>query len=124
METIIPILIYILVPTLGLALFLFTNKTLKPDEKKEFFSFKLLIVFGCLGGLTLLLLTSLFWKWSGLATLGSIFLILIAPILLAIIAFDSFKKRKNKAEKTVFNLSISYFIFLPLVLLIAALLDK
>lgn len=124
METIIPISIYILTPIIGLVLFLFTNKILKPNEKKELYTLKLLIAFVNIGGLTLLLLTTLFWKWSGLASLGTAYLILIAPILMAVIAFDSFKKRKNQAENKLFKLSVSYFIFLPLIFLIAIILDK
>lgn len=124
METIIPISIYILTPIIGLVLFFYTNKNLKPNEKKELYTLKLLIAFGNIGGLTILLLTTLFWKWSGLASLGTAFLIFIAPILMAIIAYDSFKKRKNQAEDKLFKLSISYFVFLPLIFLIAIILDK
>ena len=119
-----PIVIYLLVPILGIALFFFATKTLKPKERKEIFILKLLIVFACLGGLLLLLLTTVFWKWSGLASVGSVFLIFIAPILMAVIGYDSFKKRANEAESTLFKLSISYFIALPLIILIAFILDR
>lgn len=111
METLIPISIYILVPILGLVLFLYTNKNLKPEEKKELYTLKLLIVFGCLGGLVLLLLTALFWKWSGLASIGSVFLILAAPILMALIAYDSLKRERAKPKSNYSNCQshTSYF---------------
>lgn len=124
METLAPIIIYFLVPIIGLALFFYTNKNLKPRSKKELFTLKLLIAFGCMGGLTLVLLTLLFWELSGLASVGIAFLIFIAPILMALIGYDSYNKREDKAENILFKLSVSYFALLPLILLIGLILDK
>lgn len=124
MIIIIPILIYIVVPIIWLILFFSTSRTLKPPEKKELFTLKLLTVFGCHCGLTILLLTTLFWKWSGIVSLLTAFLILLAPILMAFIAFDSYKMRKSRAENKLCVWSISYFVFLAFIILIAFIFEK
>lgn len=123
METITTIFIYIIIPIIGIVLFFYFNHKLKPYENNELFTLKLITVFGCLGGLVLLFFTTVFWKWSGLASLGTAFLFLVAPILMALIAYDSFRKRKIEAENKLFKLSISFFIGLPTIFLIALILD-
>jgi hypothetical protein len=124
MEAIITVVIYILIPILGVIFFIRISRTFKPVEKQGLFALKLLLVFGCFAGLLVLLLTILFWKSSGLATIGTAFLLLIAPLIIGFIAYDSFTKKVNDAENRLFELSILYFIALPLVFLIALLFEK
>jgi hypothetical protein len=45
------------------------------------------------GGLLLVILTSIFWYWSGMASLGCLFLVAPAPILMLIIAYKNYKLR-------------------------------
>jgi hypothetical protein len=45
------------------------------------------VLFATVGGLLLILLTSYFWYWSGMASLGIIYLVLVAPFLTAFLAW-------------------------------------
>jgi hypothetical protein len=45
------------------------------------------ILFATLGGWLLVLLTAYFWQWSGMASLGMIYLIIVAPFLTAVLAW-------------------------------------
>jgi len=120
MDTLIPILIYIVTPIVGFILFIKTLIKLSPIQKTKAFTLKLFLSFSILGGLLLLFLTILFWKWSGMASIGSIFLILFAPIIMGVIGFESYRKLEiDSGEKILFRFSIAYFIFLPIILALA-----
>jgi hypothetical protein len=49
--------------------------------------FSYFILFVTFGGWLMVCLTALFWRWSGMASLGIVYLILIAPFATAGIAF-------------------------------------
>ena len=75
------------------------------------------IVAGCLvlyfvrhfGGWLLVLLTALFWVWSGMASLGVGYLIFIAPIITAILAWRLRQSRTVSAyHRNAFLASIAY----------------
>ena len=119
-EIIIALIIHLIIPAIGVFLFLKLIIKMKSDSIinppiREFF-----IIFATYGGLLLVMLTSIFWKWSGLATLGTFYLILGAPILLGFIAYQQFKKRKvSKYHDWVFQISVLYYVIVPsLVLMI------
>jgi hypothetical protein len=62
-----------------------------------------------------LLLTALFWKWSGMASLGAVFLLFCAPIALIPITVHLYKTRKASIiHKRTFQAAIAYF---PLIVL-------
>ena len=64
-------------------------------------------------------LTTLFWQWSGMASLGTFYLILGAPILLGLIANNLKKIRNNsKHHQWIYKLSISYFVIAPITFLL------
>lgn len=46
-----------------------------------------LVLFFTLGGWLQVLLTAQFWEWSGMASIGMLYLILIAPIVTAFMAW-------------------------------------
>ena len=108
-QNIIPILIYFITPLLGLILYVFLikkmeNTNLEYIPKGEYFA-----IFFVYGGILLIVLTELFWEWSGLASLGSFFLISVAPIILGIITLNLYKKRMNsKYNLWAFRLSVLY----------------
>ena len=61
---------------------------------------ELFAVFATYGGLVLVVLTTFFWKWSGMASLGMFYLILGAPIVMGVIAYRQYKTRqKSKYHK-------------------------
>ena len=42
----------------------------------------------------MVVLTSLFWYWSGMASLGAMYLILIAPVIMTLLAIVLFRQRR------------------------------
>ncbi|MCE7040782.1 hypothetical protein [Dyadobacter sp. CY312] len=79
---------------------------------------KLLFVFANYGGLLLLSLTSLFGEWSGMASLGTFYLVLVAPIGMGFIAFQNRKTRNDsKYQKAAFWASALYFAAAPAVII-------
>ncbi len=117
-QNIIPIVIYFIMPLLGLILYVFMirkmeNANLEYTPKGEYFA-----IFFVYGGILIILLTEFFWKWSGLASLGAFFLISIAPIILGIIAFSLYKKRmKSKYNLWAFRLSFFYELIVSAVII-------
>jgi hypothetical protein len=114
-EIIIAVIIHLIIPIVGLFMFLKLATKMKSEiihpPILEFF-----IIFATYGGLILVILTSFFWKWSGLASLGTFYLILAAPILLGIISYQQFKKRRiSKFHYLAFQISALYFIIVPLI---------
>ena len=46
------------------------------------------ILFATYGGWLVVLLTGLFWEWSGMASLGVVYLVLVAPFVTGALAFS------------------------------------
>ena len=80
----IPLLIYVCVPLAGIALYVVARRRMiaaVPQPRPEV---GLFLVFACYGSLVLVLLTGLFWQWSGMASLGTVVLLTAGfPALLA-----------------------------------------
>ena len=114
----IAVTIHLIIPTIGLMVFLKLVAKMKIEMQYppilEYF-----VIFTTYGGLLLVILTSIFWKWSGLASLGTFYLILGAPILLGFIAYQQFKKRKkSKYNDWAFLICALYYVIIPLIGLI------
>lgn len=121
-EIIITLLIHLIITALGLFLFLKLISKMKSEKIISPPILEYFIIFSTYGGLLLVILTSLFWKWSGLASLGTFYLILGAPFLLGFIAYQQYKKRKiSKYHLKAFQISILYFIVVPVLVLGVAL---
>lgn len=123
MDYVIPIFIYLLIPILGVLLFLYLLSNHTQTEYSGKFGIKLFITFSCIGGLLITFLTNLFWHWSGIASLGMFFLVLVAPILMTIIGYDSYKNKDIVSERYLFFSSILFFGFLLLLLTTALLIN-
>jgi fatty acid desaturase len=118
-EIIVAVIIHLIIPTIGIFLFLKLIAKMKSDNIIHPPILEFFIIFATYGGLLLVMLTSIFWKWSGLASLGTFYLILGAPILLGFIAFQQFKKRKiSKYHNWAFQTSILYYVIAPSLALI------
>lgn len=75
----------------------------------------LAIIFFNYGGIVLILLTSIFWYWSGMASLGLFYLLLVAPITMIIIAAKYYRKRKMSTYfKWIFRSALLYIIAIPI----------
>ena len=95
-EIILVVIIHLIIPTIGIFLFLKLIAKMKSDKIIHPPILEFFIIFATYGGLLLVMFTSIFWKWSGLASLGTFYLIFGAPILLGFIAYQQFKKKNFK----------------------------
>jgi len=76
-------------------------------QSPPFFSY--LILFANFGGWLMVLLTALFWQWSGMASLGVFYLAFAAPFLTAVLAWNLRHRRALSAfHKSAFYLSFLY----------------
>jgi len=67
------------------------------------------IIFFVYGGFLMVALTSLFWEWSGMASIGTLFLIAIAPFIMLVLAVILWPSRtKNKFSSYAFSLCAIY----------------
>jgi uncharacterized membrane protein SirB2 len=84
------------------------NKKTTDDVPK----IELLIICFTYGGLLLVVLTELFGRWSGMASLGTFYLILVAPIIMGVIAYRH-RHAKTKYHKSVYIFGLLYFVIAP-----------
>jgi FtsH-binding integral membrane protein len=92
-EILIVISIYLIVPIAGLGLFLRLTRKMAKEEIPNPPKVELFVIFATYGGLLLVTLTSLFWKWSGLASLGAFYFITGAPVTMGLIAYRNYNRR-------------------------------
>ena len=114
----VAILIHILVLSTGVFLFFRLIGKMNRERIVSPPVIDLFFLFVNYGGLLGLVLTILFWNWSGMASIGALYLILGAPIIMCIIAFRQYHKRELSIyHKNTFLLGIYYFIIAPLTFL-------
>ena len=118
-EIIIALSIHLIIPLIGLLYFLRLKKQMKSENVQEAPTTELFIIFATYGGLLLVTLTTILWQWSGMASLGTFYLVVGAPIAMGVIAHRQKKKVNiSKYHRWTNNLSFSYFIIAPITLLI------
>jgi hypothetical protein len=83
-----------LVPLLGLIAFLLLCRTMRRTRVPSPAFVSYFLLFAILGGWLMVFLTGLFWVWSGMASRGIAFLLVVAPFLTAGIAIG-LRKRRN-----------------------------
>jgi len=110
-ETIIVLIIHLVVPLVGLLYFLQLRKQMKRENIQNPPTIALFVIFVAYGGLLLVLLTGLFWYWSGMASLGLFFLIFVMPILMGIITYrHRHTKFVSKYHWRTYELGLAYFL--------------
>lgn len=115
-EIITAITIHLLVPAAGVVGYLLLCRRLLATGASFLFLAQLLLLFVCYGGGLLVVLTSLFWEWSGMASVGCFFLMLGAPVLLLPVSISLRKARASFAHRVAFRACmIYYFLLLALV---------
>jgi hypothetical protein len=97
-EIITAITIHLLVPAAGVVAYLALCRRLVVAGASPMFLAQLFLLFVCYGGAFLVVLTSLFWYWSGMASLGVFFLILAAPILLFPVLLSLWKQKSHHSH--------------------------
>src|SRR3954454_15085481 len=87
MDWITVIAVNILIPLLGVICFAALCRRMQRAQLQSPPFFSYFILFATYGGWLVVCMTALFWKWSGMASLGVAALILVAPFLTAGVAF-------------------------------------
>jgi hypothetical protein len=103
------IAINLVVPLLGAIVFgLFCRSMLQARvQSPPLFSY--FILFATFGGWLVVALTVLFWEWSGMASLGVLGLMLVAPFVTAGVAFNLRKRRELSGfHRNAYAISIAY----------------
>lgn len=111
----IPILIYLLVPLAGIVIFLLLRWTMlrsgvvRPPVAAFF------TLFGAYGGWLVVVLTGVFWEWSGAASLGVASLVLVAPLVMAWQARTILRERRLSGYDRVAIVLMALYVPLCLV---------
>jgi len=115
-EIIIALTIHFIIPLAGLIYFLRLRKQMKKENLENAPIIELFIIFVTYGGVILVVLTGLFWYWSGIASLGTFYLILGAPIVMGVIAYHNrHTKRISKYHKWTHILGVVYAVIVPVI---------
>ena len=110
--------IHLVIPLTGLLIYLRLIRKIKREKVEKPPAIDLFLTFATYGGLLLVTLTTLFWKWSGIASLGSFYLILGSPIVMGIIVYRNYKnKQLSQYHLWMYKTGLLYFIIAPLTLL-------
>jgi hypothetical protein len=113
-EIIIALTIHLIIPLIGLLYFLRLRKQMKRENIQNAPTTELFIIFATYGGLLLIVLTTLFWQWSGMASLGTFYIILGAPIAMSIIAYKyRHLKTISKYHNWIYLSGLLYFVIAP-----------
>ena len=94
MEVVKAILIHLAVPFAGVQAFLWLRNQMRAAQIERPPVIPLFIIFATYGGWVILVLTLLFWYWSGMALLGLIYLIFIAPVVMIVLAAQLYRQRR------------------------------
>jgi len=118
-ENIPAVAIYLLVPFLGVAVFLLVCRQMSRARIPSPPYFAYFVLFGIFGGWLLVLLTGLFWKWSGMASIGVFGLVLIAPLVTAALAVWLNPRRAlSSFHRGAFAASVGYSVLILATVLI------
>jgi hypothetical protein len=113
----------VVVPLVGIKIFLSVRERMLDEQIERPPVIPLLIVFATYGTLLILILTVLLWRWSGLASLGFFYVVLLAPVAMAVLAVILYRQRRlSRYHFGSFVASAVYpFVMVPTVLLYGAL---
>jgi hypothetical protein len=81
-EWITAILIHLVIPAAGICLYIRWRRAAQWAGAPPRFAIYLFALFFVWGGALLITLTSLFWYWSGMASLGTFFLLFASPLFM------------------------------------------
>jgi hypothetical protein len=93
-------LVYILIPVTGLIAFLLLIRRIRRGTSDKVLELSYFFLFFTLGGWLLIALTAQFLDWSGMASLGMFYLLLVAPFLSTITAW----RLRNQWRRSPFHL--------------------
>ena len=110
-EIIRAILIHLVTPAAGLACYLWLCNRMRQQGSPETLYASYFFLFFVLGGWLMILLTGLFWSWSGMASIGALFLTFISPFIATVITFGLRRVRSVSGfHRWAFRLTLLYAI--------------
>ncbi len=105
----IPAAIYLLVPFLGAGAFLLLCRRMARLRIPSPPYWPWFILAGAFGGWLLVVLTALWWQWSGMASIGVFTLVLIAPVVAAALALRLRESRTlSRFHRRAFVAAVGY----------------
>lgn len=119
LEILIGIYIHLIVPMAGLIVYRRLVRKMRTENVPHPPVADMFLVFVNYGGLLLILLTSFIWYWSGMASLGMSYLLLVAPFVMAGIAYRNYNSRRlSSYHNAMFKAGLLYFLVLPTAMLL------
>ena len=101
--------IHLVVPFVGVAVYVWLCGKMKKEGIQNPPFAPWFILFATYGAWLAVILTGLFWEWSGMASLGLIYLLLPGPFVTAVTAFLLRHQRSISAyHRNAFRLSFAY----------------
>lgn len=103
------LIIHVVVPVLGVVMYFWLLRRMYKQGIEDPPVAGLFIIFLNYGALLLLMLTSLFWYWSAMASLGGFYAIIVGPFFM-VITILHYRKLRNRSvyHRWVFRLAIIY----------------
>ncbi|WP_242916080.1 hypothetical protein [Pontibacter liquoris] len=124
-EIIIFLTIHLIVPMAGLIFYLRLVQKIKREKVENPPIIDLFLTFATYGGLLLVMLTTFFWEWSAMASLGAFYLTILGPIVMGVIAYKNYKNRNvSKYHEWTYWAGKAYFVFLAVSVLIAFIVEQ
>lgn len=112
---VVPIILYVLIPLLCIRFYIWLIRQMRIKNIADPPFISLLIVILNYEALATIMLTSLIWKWSGLASLGFLYVYFLSPFVVLITTFIQFPTRNISVyHKTLFIFGIFYLVALGL----------
>lgn len=106
--------LFILAPITGILAFIKVVVSMNHRGIQKPPIFELIAVFFNYGGLLLIILSELADIWSALSTLGALYIVFVAPIVMLVIIYRLQKTKKNSNyHLSIFIASSLYFIIMP-----------
>lgn len=114
-ELIIGLIIHLFLPLAGLLYFLRIKKQIEHENITNAPIIELFAIFATYGGLLLVILTTFFWQWSGMASVGIFYLILGAPFVMGYILYRHRETKDfSRYHKYIYKAGQLYFVIAPL----------
>ena len=122
MEFIKFFLIHLVIPGIGFQVFLWLREGMLEDEIENPPVIQFFMIFATYGGWLLLVLTGLFWYWSGMALLVAMSLMFLAPVIMLLQAVRLYQQRNlSPYHRGAFLLSAGYLLIPIAVIVIRSL---
>ena len=120
-DIIVAVTVHFIVPLAGLLAYVGLVRRMKMEHVNDAPIIELFLIFATYGGLLLVVLTDLLWKWSAMASLGMFYLILGGPFIMGFIAYKNRNRiTESKYHMWAYQSGLLYIPILALAVVISA----